>query len=160
MAALSTNVAKTIALWFGSKTDTAVGVYYAVSCLGIVASQAVGELYDSVRQAYVIAEIALVAVTALWVIVDKNLPNGVNPPSEKPALNTFLVAAKNTNVWLIALAVGFTLSSSTAFAGLLLEKRLLYRQRNERIRCREHGSLGNHCKHFRMYRGTCTVRTS
>ncbi len=119
MAALSTNVVKTIALWFGSKTDTAVGVYYAVSCLGIVASQAVGELYDSVRQAYVIAEIALVAVTALWVIVDKNLPNGVNPPSEKPALNTFLVAAKNTNVWLIALAVGFTLSSSTAFAGLL-----------------------------------------
>ena len=115
MAALSTNVVKTIALWFGSKTDTAVGVYYAVSCLGIVASQAVGELYDSVRQAYVIAEIALVAVTALWVIVDKNLPNGVNPPSEKPALNTFLVAAKNT----IALAVGFSLSSSTAFAGLL-----------------------------------------
>lgn len=119
MAALSTNVVKTIALWFGSKTDTAVGVYYAVSCLGIVVSQAVGELYDSVRQAYVIAEIALVAVTALWVIVDKNLPNGMNPPTEKPALNTFLVAAKNTNVWLIALAVGLTLSSSTAFAGLL-----------------------------------------
>lgn len=119
MAALSTNVVKTIALWFGSKTDTAVGVYYAVSCLGIVVSQAVGELYDSVRQAYVIAEIALVAVTTLWVIVGKNLPKGVNPPTEKPALNTFLVAAKNANVWLIALAVGFTLSSSTAFAGLL-----------------------------------------
>lgn len=94
MAALSTNVVKTIALWFGSKTDTAVGVYYAVSCLGIVVSQAVGELYDSVRQAYVIAEIALVAVTTLWVIVGKNLPKGVNPPTEKPALNTFLVAAK------------------------------------------------------------------
>lgn len=119
MTALSTNVVKTISLWFGAKTDTAVGVYYAVSCLGIVASQAAGGLYSSVFQAYAIAEVALVVITVLWVILGRDLPAGVEAPADKAALETFLVPAKNSSVWLIALAVGFSLSATTAFAGLL-----------------------------------------
>ena len=119
MTALSTNVVKTISLWFGPKTDTAVGVYYAVSCLGIVASQAAGGLYSSVSQAYALAEAVLVAVTLLWVAVGRDLPKGAEAPADKAALETFLVPAKSRSVWLIALAVGFTLSASTAFAGLL-----------------------------------------
>lgn len=119
MTALTTNVVKTLALWFGQKTDTAVGVYYSVSCLGIIASQAAGGFYSSVFEAYVIAEVALALITLLWIVVGRNLPKGVAVPADKAALDTFLVPAKNRNVWLIALSVGFTLSATTAFAGLL-----------------------------------------
>lgn len=120
MAALSTNVVKVISLWFGKTTVKGIGIYYAVSCLGIVVAQATGALFPSTTVAYAAAEVVLVACVACWMLFDRNLPDGVAPLSQdEGALMAFAVAARNRNVWLIALAVGFSLAATTAYAGFL-----------------------------------------
>lgn len=119
MTALTANNAKTLGLWFGRHTDFAMGFYYAFSCLGISASQATAGLAGSIEGSFLMGDIALAAIVVLWWVLDRNVPKGVPLPENAASAPAFGRAAKNKDVWLIALCAGLTLTATTGFAGIL-----------------------------------------
>ena len=119
MAALTANNAKTLGLWFGRRTDFAMGFYYAFSCLGISVSQATAGLAGSIEGSFITADAALAVVVVLWWVFDRNVPRDVPVPENAATAPAFGRAAKSKNVWLIALCVGLTLAATTGYAGIL-----------------------------------------
>ena len=119
MTALTANNAKTLGLWFGERTGLAVGIFYAMSCFGIAAAQASSLVIPSAHDGYVASAVALLACTVLWAIFDKNVASGVDIPSDIKDVSSLKVAARSRNVWLLAVAISFSLAATTAFAGVL-----------------------------------------
>lgn len=119
MAALTANNAKTLGLWFGKRTDFAMGFYYACSCLGISASQATASLAGSIEGSFAMGDIALAVVVILWWAFDRNVPRGASVPEDASTAPAFGHAAKSGNVWLIALSAGLALAATTGYAGIL-----------------------------------------
>lgn len=119
MSALVANNAKTLGLWFGEKTGFAVGVFYAVSCLGIAAAQASSALIPSAHDGYIVSAVALLACTVSWSVFDKNVACSADIPADIEDASSFKVAAGSKNVWLLAMAISFSLAATTAFAGML-----------------------------------------
>ncbi|MEI3377014.1 MAG: MFS transporter [Coriobacteriales bacterium] len=119
MSALTANNAKTLGLWFGARTDFAMGFYYAFSCLGISVSQATASMFGSTEGSYLFATMALCVVILCWLCFDRNVPKGGSVPSDAMSKPTFGPMLRVRNVWLIAFAAGLTLSTTTGYAGIL-----------------------------------------
>lgn len=119
MAALVANNAKTLGLWFGEKTDFAMGFFYAFSCLGISASQASAGLMGSIFESYLAADIVLAVILMLWFIFGKNVSSASQIPKDAVHAPTFMRAIKSRDVWLIAICAGLSLAATTGYAGIL-----------------------------------------
>lgn len=119
MAALTANNAKTLGLWFGERTGLAVGIFYAMSCFGIAAAQVSSLAIPLAHDGYIVSAIALLACTILWAIFDKNVASSADIPSDIGKASSFKAAARSKNVWLLAVAISFSLAATTAFAGVL-----------------------------------------
>lgn len=119
MTALTANNVKTLGLWFGEKTGTAMGIYYAVSCLGIAAAQASSLVVPSAHKGYVLSVAALLICTLLWAAFGKNVMSEAAIPKNTSGTPTLKVALHSRNVWLLALSISFSLAATTAFAGVL-----------------------------------------
>lgn len=98
MAALTANNVKTLGLWFGEKTGTAMGVYYAVSCLGIAAAQASSLVVPSARDGYTLSVAALLVCTLLWVAFGKNVVSEAAIPRDASSAPTLKVALRSL-IW-------------------------------------------------------------
>lgn len=109
---------KIYSVWFQEKTDFAMGIFFATACLGIVVAQACGPMFPSVFSAYFSTAIIMAVLAVLWNIFVKDRPEGIDPLPPEPILDYLKVAAKSKNVWIISLAVGFGLASTTAYAGI------------------------------------------
>ena len=55
----------------------------------------------------------------LWIVLDRDVPEGQSLPEPEPVLDYIKVAIKSPGVWLISIGVGFGLASTTAYAGFL-----------------------------------------
>lgn len=119
MAALTANFIKILGIWFRGSAGTAIGIYYAASCLGIVIAQSTTGWFGSIGSAYIAGALLVVAVTVLWVFLGRDLPVGAVAPCDSETAGAFLVAARSRGVWLLAMAAGFSLAATTAFAGFL-----------------------------------------
>ena len=119
IASLNANMTKIFGVWFKQQTSLAVGVYYASSCLAIVLAQACSTLFGTMYLSFLVAAIALAVVAVLWVLLMRDLPAGEEAPESEPITRYLGVAAKNRSVWLIAIAYGLTLGTTTQFASIL-----------------------------------------
>lgn len=119
MAALTANNVKTLGLWFGERTGTAMGIYYAVSCLGIAAAQASSAVVPLVRDSYVLSAAALCVCTALWGLLGRNVVSDSDIPEDAATAPSFKVALRSKSIWLLTAAISFSLTATTAFAGVL-----------------------------------------
>lgn len=119
ISALNANLAKILGTWFQEKTESAMGVFYACSCVGIVVAQVASGLFGSVFNSYMVAAVALAISWVLWIVLDRDLPDGVEALPPEPVVKYLAVAARSKNVWIIGIGVGFGLASTTAYAGLL-----------------------------------------
>ena len=119
ISCLNANMTKIFGAWFRQQTSVAVGIYYASSCLAIVLAQTVSTMFGTMFASFIIAAIALTVVAVLWIVLMRNHPEGVEPPESEPVLKYIKVAAKNKNVWLVALTYGLTIATTTQFATIL-----------------------------------------
>jgi NNP family nitrate/nitrite transporter-like MFS transporter len=119
ISALNANLVKVLGVWFKEQTGTAMGLFYASSCVAIVVAQVCAPLFGSVYNSYLVAAIVLAISTVLWYLLDRDVPKGETPAPPEPTLEYLKVAGKSKGVWLIAIGVGFGLASTTAYAGLL-----------------------------------------
>lgn len=118
LAAINANLLKLFGAWFQEKTGFAMGIFFATACMGIVAAQALGFLFPSVFVAYMTTAVVMAVLTILWVVFVRDLPKGVEPLPPEPVVQYLGVAMRSKGVWLIALAVGFGMASTTAYAGI------------------------------------------
>ena len=119
IACLNANMTKIFGVWFKQQTSLAVGLYYASSCLAIVLAQACSTMFGTMYMSFLVAAIALAIVTILWVLLMRNVPEGEMLPPAEPVTKYLGVAIRNKNVWLIALAYGITLGTTTQFCSIL-----------------------------------------
>ena len=101
MAALTANNVKTLGLWFGERTGTAMGIYYAVSCLGIAAAQASSAVVPLVRDSYILSAAALCVCTALWGLLGRNVVSDLTSPEDAATAPSFKVALRSKSIWLL-----------------------------------------------------------
>ncbi len=119
IAMLNANMTKIFGVWFKQQTSFAVGVYYAASCLAIVLAQACSTMFGTMFLSFLVAAIALAVVAALWIVLMRNVPVGEELPPSEPIMKYLGVAVRNRNVWLISIAYGLTLGTTTQFASIL-----------------------------------------
>lgn len=119
ISCLNANMTKVFGAWFKHQTSLAVGFYYAASCLAIVLAQAFSTVFGTMYVSFLVAAIALTVVALFWIFFMRNAPEGEAVPEEEPVTKYLAVAVKNKNVWLIALAYGLTLATTTQFAAIL-----------------------------------------
>lgn len=119
ISCLNANMTKIFGAWFKHQTSLAVGFYYAASCLAIVLAQAFSTLLGTMYMSFLVAAIALTVVALFWIFFMRNTPEGEAAPEEEPVTKYLAVAMKNKNVWLIALAYGLTLATTTQFCAIL-----------------------------------------
>lgn len=119
IAALNSNLAKIFSVWFGDQMQMAMGCFFGSAGVGVILAQMVAPMFP-VFTSYLSAAIILAVAAVLWLLLVKDAPEGVQlPPATESPLKYISVAAKSRNVWLIALCYGFSLASSTAFAGFI-----------------------------------------
>lgn len=116
---LNANLIKVLGIWFKEETETAMGLFYASSCAGIIIAQMTGTLFPSVKIAYVFSSVALLISSVLWILFVRDCPEGETLPEPEPALKYLKVAVKSKNTWIVTLAVGLGIASTTAYAGFL-----------------------------------------
>ena len=119
MAALTSNNAKVLGLWFAERTDVAMGAYYAAACLGIASAQASSLIFPDMERGYIIAEGLLVVITVGWALLGRNVSHGSLIPESVESDSSLRVAMRSRNVWLCALSAAFSLAATTAFSGVL-----------------------------------------
>lgn len=114
-ASLNANLIKIFGHWFDDRINIAMGSFYASASCGIVAALLTSHLFPSIRTAYLATALAVMAGTALWAVVAKD---GARHGGEAMAATRYMgVAARNRYVWLIAVALGLGLASTTALSG-------------------------------------------
>ncbi len=119
ISALNANLIKVLGTWFREQTGLAMGLFYAASCVAIVVAQICAGMFGSVFNSYMVAAIALAVSWVLWIVIDRDVPEGQPMPEPEPVLDYLKVTIKSPGVWLISLGVGFGLASTTAYAGFL-----------------------------------------
>lgn len=119
ISCLNANMTKIFGAWFKQQTSLAVGLYYAASCMAIVLAQAFSTAFGTMFISFLVAAIALTVVTVFWIAFMHNVPEGEAVPAEEPVTKYLSVAIRNKNVWLIALAYGLTLATTTQFCAIL-----------------------------------------
>ncbi|MEH7108519.1 MFS transporter [Bacillus sp. JJ1764] len=116
---LNANLIKILGIWFQEETEKAIGYFFAAACMGIVVSQMTGTLFPSVNSAYIASSVALLIGSVLWIAFVKDCPEGMSLPKPEPVVKYLKHTAKSKNTWIISIAAGFGLASSTAYAGIL-----------------------------------------
>ncbi|MCO6558628.1 MAG: MFS transporter [Bifidobacterium sp.] len=120
IAALNANLIKILSVWFGDKAQVGMGFFFGSAGIGVILAQMVAPRM-SVFVSYLTAAIILTVFTVIWLVLIKDVPDGVQlpPASGESPVKYFGVAAKSRNVWLIGLCYGFSMAASTAFAGFI-----------------------------------------
>lgn len=93
----------------------------------------------------------------LWIVLDRDVPEGQSLPEPEPVLDYLKVAIKSPGVWLISAGVGFGLASTTAYAGFLPQALQL----GKGIDVATAGFILRNCYRwqlFRLHRGACVLR--
>lgn len=119
ISALNANLIKVLGTWFREQTGFAMGLFYAASCVAIVVAQICAGLFGSVFNSYMVAAVVMTISWVLWIVLDRDVPEGQSLPEPEPVLDYIKVAIKSPGVWLISIGVGFGLASTTAYAGFL-----------------------------------------
>lgn len=120
IAALNANLIKILSVWFGEKTQVAMGFFFGAAGVGVILAQMVAPRM-SVFVSYLSSAIILSVFTIIWLVLIKDMPDGIPmpPSSGESPVKYFGVAAKSKNVWLIAFCYGFSMAASTSFAGFI-----------------------------------------
>ncbi len=119
ISALNANLVKILGVWFHEKIQTAMGMFYASSCVAIVVAQICAPMFGTVFNSYIWAAILQLVATILWIVLARDIPVGETMPPPEPVMQYLKVAAKSGGTWLIAFGVGLGLATTTAYAGLL-----------------------------------------
>ena len=116
---VNANLIKILGIWFQQDTGKAMGIFYASSCAGIVLAQMSGPLFPTVNSAYMFSSVVMLVAAVLWIAVDKDCPAGMSLPEPEPTLEYMKVAVKSKNTWIVAIATGLGMGTTTAYAGIL-----------------------------------------
>jgi MFS transporter, NNP family, nitrate/nitrite transporter len=116
---LNANLIKVLGTWFKQETDSAMGVFYAASCLGIVFAQVTSSWFSSVNAAYMFSSVSLLVLTICWILFVRDTPKGEALPPAEPTLQYLKVALKSRNTWIVSICAGLGIASTTAYAGFL-----------------------------------------
>lgn len=119
ISALNANLIKILGTWFREQTGFAMGLFYASSCVAIVIAQVCAGMFDSVFNSYMVAAVAMTVSWILWILLARDVPEGMPMPEPEPVFDYLKVAVKSPGVWLISIGVGFGLASTTAYSGFL-----------------------------------------
>ena len=117
--ALNANFMRLLGAWFDRSPGIAIGVYYACSGLGTAAALLSATLFGNVALAFATAAGAFALVAAAWWAFVADAPHGFRPDAKNRMLAFVGTAARNRNVWLVALITGFGLAAKTAYLGFL-----------------------------------------
>lgn len=119
-AALNANVMRIFGVWFGPKTNFAIGIYYASSGLGASVAMLASASFGLPATAFGFsAALLAIAVAAWWAIV-KDAPPGVSAHiGEHATTKNIFIAARSWCVWCVALITGFGLAAKSAYLSFL-----------------------------------------
>ena len=119
-AALNTNVMRIFGVWFGPKTNFAIGVYYACSGLGASVAMLLSAWFDTIAGAFAFPAGLLVIALAMWWVIVRDAPAGSSAHiGEHAATQNMAIAARSWCVWCVALITGFGLAAKTAYLSFL-----------------------------------------
>ena len=116
---LNANLIKVLGTWFKQDTDSAMGVFYAASCLGITLAQITSSWFPSVNSAYMFSSVSLLILTICWIMLVRDTPKGESLPPAEPTAKYLKVAIKSKNTWIVSICAGLGIASTTAYAGFL-----------------------------------------
>lgn len=116
---LNANLIKVLGTWFKQDTDSAMGVFYAASCLGITLAQITSSWFPSVNAAYLFSSVSLLILTICWMMFVRDTPKGESLPPAEPTAKYLKVAIKSKNTWIVSICAGLGIASTTAYAGFL-----------------------------------------
>lgn len=114
-ASLNANLIKVFGHWFDDRINLAMGTFYACASAGVVGALLTSHLFEGLSRAYFVTACALAAGVALWALAVPD--DGSAHQAAVPATRYMGVAVRNRFVWLIAVALGLGLASTTALSG-------------------------------------------
>lgn len=129
--ALNSSIVKVFGCWFESRTDFAMGWYYAASSGGMAASFALTPLFASPLLAFASSASVLGILGLIWTFVagrfdEENAALWVHPASLNGegdgamfGVQDLCHAARSRSVWIVALILGLGLASTETFLGFL-----------------------------------------
>lgn len=119
-AALNANVMRIFGIWFGPKTNLAIGIYYACSGLGASFAMLLSASFSTTSQAFALPVVLLLVALVAWWTVVKDAPVGMSAHiGEHATSENMAIAAKSWCVWCVALITGFGLAAKTAYLSFL-----------------------------------------
>lgn len=117
-AVLQASLIKLFCIWFGRSSNLAMGVYFASASVGIACAQATSNLFPDMEAAFLMPSLLFFVCGIAWAVFARDVPKGAQPPEDESIVRYLKTAATSKNVWLIALAVGLGMATSTAYVGL------------------------------------------
>ena len=117
-AVLQASLIKLFCIWFKRSSNMAMGIYFASASVGIACAQATSNLFADMAVAFLVPSALFLACAAAWALFARDVPKGEEPPKGEPVARYLKTAAASKNVWLVALAVGLGMATSTAYVGL------------------------------------------
>ena len=114
-AVLQASLIKLFCIWFKGASNLAMGLYFASASVGIACAQATSNLFPTMDAAFFAPSVLFLLCGVAWALF---VPEGEAPPEGERIVRYLKTAATSKNVWLIALAVGLGMATSTAYMGL------------------------------------------
>lgn len=117
---LNANASKLLGAWFPrEQMGTAMGIYFSAIGVGMSLALATSAMFPTVESAFITAGLMMLVVWILWMRFIKAKPEGVPDQPLKPVTKYIGVAARSKNVWLVGVALMFSMGTSMAFSGFL-----------------------------------------
>ena len=117
-AVLQASLIKLFCIWFKGASNLAMGLYFASASVGIACAQATSNLFPTMDAAFLAPSVLFLLCGVAWALFARDVPEGEAPPEGERIVRYLKTAATSKNVWLIALAVGLGMATSTAYMGL------------------------------------------
>lgn len=118
-AVLQASLIKLFCIWFKRSSNLAMGIYFASASVGIACAQATSNLFPDMTTAFLAPSALFLACGVAWAVFARDVPAGEAPPEGESIARYLKTASTSKNVWLIAIAVGVGMATSTAYVGLL-----------------------------------------